>query len=68
MAHCKEEILLFANPDLVLRHSGPTAGASYVPALPLTKRARRVCAAEDIEMLQAALPSLCKPVARSHPF
>jgi hypothetical protein len=65
MAHCEEEIPLFANLDVLLWHSRPTAGASYVPALPLAKRAREVCAAEDVEMPQAVLPSLCKPAARS---
>ena len=58
MSNYKYVVRLFDDPYLLLGHSVSAAGARQVPRFPLTKRARRVCTAEDVEMLQAIPPSL----------
>jgi hypothetical protein len=62
VANDKEEVPLFQDLGPLLQHLVPATGASQVPLFPLTRRARSVRTAEDIEKVQATLPHFGEPI------
>lgn len=68
MANYEKKVLLFEDLRLFFRHLVSAARAGQVPCFPLAERARRVCTAGYIEIVQAILSLLCEAIICSHPF